>query len=83
MPTLKIESDEDFDRIKFLMNSSANGIVISGPKRRGRFAERMARYKNAKQVNEDLYNNGDLFALLEDRYEDMLNEVDVFMSGTY
>lgn len=83
LPTLKIESDEDFDRIKFLMNSSANGLVISGPKRRGRFVERMTRYKNAKQVNEELYSKGDLFALLEDRYEDMLNEVDVFMSGIY
>ena len=83
MPTLKIETDEEFDRINFLMNSSANGIVISGPKRRGRFADRMARYKNARQVNEDLYDDGDLVALLENRYENMLNEVDIFMSGVY
>lgn len=83
MTTIKFGSDEDINRVKELMNSSANGIVISGPKRRGKFAERMVRYKQAKQVNEDLYDDGDIFKLLENRYQDMLNKVDLFMSGTY
>jgi hypothetical protein len=63
------------------MNSSANGIVISGPKRRGKFAERMTRYQQARQVNEELYDDGNLSRLLESRYQHMLNEVDIFMSG--
>ncbi len=83
LATLKVATDEDWENVKLLMNSAANGLIIDGPKRRGGFLVRMARYKQACQTHEEIQDESDLYELLKARYDRMLTEVDIFMSGIF
>ena len=67
-----------------MLNSAANGFVIDGPKRRGYYEERMARYHQKGQLHsDDLAASGNLYEILRNHFEKMLDAIDVFMCGEF
>ena len=81
---IEIDMDHGASVLLGFLNSAANGFVIEGPKRRGRFEERMTRYHQKGQLhNSDIEESGNLYDVLRSHFDQMADAIDVFMSGEY